>query len=170
MPRRPWWPSVEGSGWRAVVVAPMPEVYAIINDADLVLVSRIADVLELHRLRPQRQASWRSATARAGPRRPPPVAPHMSSQTGSSRLSMAVLSTARGDQVHASSAHHSISGVLCPMRARGHDGGHRLAAKLPVTRPTRGGATGPSQGGSAGFEPVGATTEGHHNTASDLEE
>jgi predicted transposase YbfD/YdcC len=33
------------------------------------------------------------------------------------------------------------------MRARGLDGGHRLAAKLHVSRPTRDRASGPSQGG-----------------------
>ena len=31
---------------------------------------------------------------------------------------------------------HCTSGLLCPMRARGLDGDHRLAAKLHVSRPT----------------------------------
>jgi hypothetical protein len=33
--------------------------------------------------------------------------------------------------------HQPISGALCLMRARGLDRGHRLAAKLHVSRPTR---------------------------------
>jgi hypothetical protein len=49
-------------------------------------------------------------------------------------------------------------GALCPMRARGLDGGHRLAAKLQVSRPTRQPVPDPSQGGSAGSNPVGATS------------
>jgi hypothetical protein len=33
--------------------------------------------------------------------------------------------------------HHAISGALCPMRARGLDRSHRLAANLHVSRATR---------------------------------
>jgi hypothetical protein len=49
-------------------------------------------------------------------------------------------------------------------------GGHRLEAKLQVSRPTGPLAPGPSQGGSAGSNPVGATTEYQHNTTTDLQE
>jgi hypothetical protein len=66
--------------------------------------------------------------------------------------------------------HDSILGALCPMRARGLDRGHRLAAKLHVSGPTGGEASAPSQGGSAGSNPVGATIGHHYNTVSDLEE
>jgi hypothetical protein len=66
--------------------------------------------------------------------------------------------------------HGRFTGALCPMRARGLDRGHRLAAKLQVSMPTREGAAGPSQGGSAGSNPVGATNHHQHNTAYDLEE
>jgi hypothetical protein len=44
--------------------------------------------------------------------------------------------------------HYSISGALCPMRARGLGRGHRLAANLHVSRPTRQLAPDPSQGGN----------------------
>jgi hypothetical protein len=53
--------------------------------------------------------------------------------------------------------HRSISSALCPMRARGLDRSHRMAAKLHVSRSTRQLAPVPSQGGSAGSNPVGAT-------------
>ena len=69
---------------------------------------------------------------------------------------------------HASSA-PPISGTLCPMRARGVDWDHRLAANLHVSRPTRSLAPAPSQGGSAGSNPVGATNH-QHNTAADQQE
>jgi hypothetical protein len=49
-------------------------------------------------------------------------------------------------------------------------GTHGLAAKLQVIRPTCEGAPGPSRGGRAGSNPVGATTEHQYNTASDLYE
>jgi hypothetical protein len=47
-------------------------------------------------------------------------------------------------------------------------GAYGLSAKLQVRRPTRQLAPAPSQGGSAGSNPVGATTEHQHNTAADL--
>ena len=50
-----------------------------------------------------------------------------------------------------------LTGCFRPPAAR--TGAYGLAAKLQVSRPTGGGATGPSQGGSAGSNPVGATTE-----------
>jgi hypothetical protein len=43
-------------------------------------------------------------------------------------------------------------------------GSNRLAAKLQVSAPMRGGAVGPSQGGSAGSNPVGATIDHQSNT------
>jgi len=49
-------------------------------------------------------------------------------------------------------------------------GGHRPAAKLQVSRPTRQLGYDPSQGGSAGSNPVGATIQHQHNTAADLDE
>ena len=48
-------------------------------------------------------------------------------------------------------------------------GGHRFAAKLHVSGPTGEEATAPSQGGSAGSNPVGATNGYQYNTAADLE-
>jgi hypothetical protein len=47
---------------------------------------------------------------------------------------------------------------------------HGPMAKLQVSRPMRWWATPPSQGGSAGSNPVGATTEHQHNAAADLYE
>ena len=49
-------------------------------------------------------------------------------------------------------------GALCPMRARALAGDRELAVKLQVSRPARQRAPAPSQGGSAGSNPVGATT------------
>ena len=66
--------------------------------------------------------------------------------------------------------HHFISGSLCPMRARALAGDRELAVKLQVSRPTRDRAPGPSQGGSAGSNPVGATIHHQHNTAADQQE
>jgi hypothetical protein len=70
---------------------------------------------------------------------------------------------ARGQGVHASSAPPLDLGSLCPMRARALAGDRELAVKLQVSRPTRDRAPGPSQGGSAGSNPVGATNHHQHN-------
>ena len=66
--------------------------------------------------------------------------------------------------------HYAISGALCPMRARGPDRDRWQVAKLQVSRPTRQPGNEPSQGGSAGSNPVGATTEDQYNTAVDQQE
>jgi hypothetical protein len=48
-------------------------------------------------------------------------------------------------------------------------GDRELAVKLQVSRPTRQLGYDPSQGGSAGSNPVGATIHHQHITASDLD-
>ena len=53
--------------------------------------------------------------------------------------------------------HHSIWGALCPMRARGPDRSRRQVANPQVSNVMRRRAPAPSQGGSAGSNPVGAT-------------
>ena len=70
--------------------------------------------------------------------------------------------------VQAPQLHRSISGSLCPMRARILIGDRRLAAKLHVNRLMRQLGPAPSQGGSAGSNPVGATIGHQHITAADL--
>ena len=64
--------------------------------------------------------------------------------------------------------HHAVSGALCPMRDRDPDRDRRQVAKLQISPSGRQLAPAPSQGGSAGSNPVGATTEHQHNTAADL--
>ena len=66
--------------------------------------------------------------------------------------------------------HHAISCALCPMRARGPDRNRRQVANLHVSGATRQRAPAPSQGGSAGSNPVGATIHHQPNTAADLDE
>ena len=61
-------------------------------------------------------------------------------------------------------------GGLCPMRARSRMETTGLTAKLQVSRQAGEVMPGPSQGGNAGSNPVGATTGHHYNAASDLEE
>ena len=73
----------------------------------------------------------------------------------------------KGSGVRTPEAPSFHQGVLCPMRARDLDRDRRLEAKLQVSRPTRQRAPAPSQGGSAGSNPVGATTDHQHNSAAD---
>jgi hypothetical protein len=78
------------------------------------------------------------------------------------------MACSKGSEVHGLlSIHLPNSGALCPMRARGPDKNRRQAAKLQVSRATRQRAPAPSQGGSAGSNPVGATNHHQHNTAAD---
>jgi len=65
---------------------------------------------------------------------------------------------------------HAVSGALCPMRARDPDRDRRQVAKLQVSGPACQQGYDPSQGGSAGSNPVGATTEDQYNTAADQQE
>ena len=53
---------------------------------------------------------------------------------------------ARGQGFMPPQLHHSISGSLCPMRARSLTGDRGLTAKVPVSRPMRDRAPGPSCG------------------------
>jgi hypothetical protein len=75
----------------------------------------------------------------------------------------------QGSEVHGLlRIHLSNSGALCPMRARGLDSGSPIGTNVQVSRLTCQRESAPSQGGSAGSNPVGATTEDQDNTASDL--
>ena len=66
--------------------------------------------------------------------------------------------------------HHSLSGALCSMRARGLDREPPAGANLQVSRPTCQRAPTPAPGGNAGSNPVGATNQHHDTTAADQQE
>jgi hypothetical protein len=72
----------------------------------------------------------------------------------------------RGSRLLSSTTRSRVRCARCVPAALTGDRG--LAAKLQVSRLTRDRALGPSQGGSAGSNPVGATIHHQHNTAPDL--
>jgi hypothetical protein len=97
------------------------------------------------------------------PAQPPPSAAATVGETGSASAHAGrptVLPTRGADRGGGAAMHRRGAGQLCPMRARSLDERPRLAAKLQVSRRQRVGSDMfPSQGGSAGSNPVGATIQ-----------